>query len=213
MIVFNFSRQKMDLKISYHGSFHDVKDCPEPSVPEFAFIGRSNVGKSSLINRIFGRKDLAYVSKQPGKTQSINYYRVDDSFFLVDLPGYGFAKHSKKQREFWEKMNADYFLQRGNLVCVFVLIDSNIPLQKMDEEFISWLGQNHLPFSIVFTKSDRSKPIKLNRNIQNIRDELLRKWEELPPQFITSSVSGAGKDELLEYIVQLTDDLTGNERE
>src|SRR5699024_10470265 len=197
----------MHIKVSYHGSFHDVKDCPEQAIPEFAFIGRSNVGKSSLINQLFGRKDLAYVSKQPGKTQSINYYMVNDSFFLLDLPVYGFARHSKKQRTFWEKMNADYLVHRKYLACVFVLLDSNIPLQKADQEFINWLGQNHIPFALVFTKSDRSKPAKLRQNVQNIRHDLLREWEDLPRYLITSSVRCAGKDELLEYIVQLTDDL------
>lgn len=197
----------MHVKVSYIGSFHNVKDGPDMGIPEYAFIGRSNVGKSSLINLLFGRKDLAYVSKQPGKTQSINYYLGNDSFLLVDLPGYGYARHSKKQRDFWEKMNSDYILLSENLVCVFVLLDANLPLQKIDHAFINWLGEHQIPFAIIFTKSDRSKPGKIQRNIQNTKKELLQDWAELPRCFVTSSVSGTGKEELLEYIVRLTDDM------
>lgn len=201
----------MNYRINYHASYHKVEQCPEPDRPEFAFIGRSNVGKSSLINSLFGRKELAYVSKQPGKTQSINYYKVDERFYVVDLPGFGYAKHSKKQRVSWDKMSKHYFLNRPNLGCVFVLIDANIPLQSIDRDFINWLGQHHLPYVLIFTKCDKSKPLEIKKNILEIKNELLKEWEYLPPQFVTSSVKGDGKELVLEYLFNLADDMTDNE--
>lgn len=197
----------MHQEISYIGSFHSVELCPAHSLPEFAFIGRSNVGKSSLINTLFGRKDLARVSKQPGKTRSINLFLVEDAFYMVDLPGYGYARHSKEQRQLWQKMVRAYFLDRPQLTCVFVLLDSNIPLQKADHSFINWLGGHQLPFHLVFTKSDRLKPRKVRQNIEEIRNELRKDWESLPRDFVTSSTSGEGKDELLDYLVNLSGEL------
>jgi len=201
----------MNQKINYHASYHKVEQCPDPDRPEFAFIGRSNVGKSSLINSLFGRKDLAYVSRQPGKTQSINYYQVEDDIYIVDLPGFGYAKHSKKQRSRWEKMTKHYFLNRENLACVFVLIDANIPLQDIDREFIGWLGEHQIPFVLVFTKSDKSKPREIKKNIDQINQELLKEWEYLPEQFITSAVKNDGTDLILNYLFNLAADLKGNE--
>jgi len=203
----------MSHKIIYHASYHKVTQCPTSERPEFAFIGRSNVGKSSLINSLFDRKDLAYVSKQPGKTQSINYYQVDDDFFIVDLPGFGYAKHSRKQRRSWESMSKNYFLNRQNLACVFVLIDANIPLQVIDREFISWLGAHHIPYVMVFTKCDKSKPRQVKKNIEEIQEALLKEWEYLPPHFITSAVKGEGKDLVLDYLFNLADDSIEDERE
>ncbi len=203
----------MSHQINYHASYHKVGQCPPSDRPEFAFIGRSNVGKSSLINRLFGRKDLAYVSKQPGKTQSINFYKVEDLFYIVDLPGFGFAKQSKKQRRGWRKMVQNYFLERTGLSCVFFLIDANIPLQANDREFINWLGENGIPFVLVFTKTDKSKPRLVEENIGEIRRELLLDWEYLPKQFITSSSTGEGIDRLLEYLINLADDLKADEGE
>ena len=203
----------MSHQINYHASYHKVGQCPPSDRPEFAFIGRSNVGKSSLINRLFGRKDLAYVSKQPGKTQSINFYKVEDLFYIVDLPGFGFAKQSKKQRRGWRKMVQNYFLERTGLSCVFFLIDANIPLQANDREFINWLGENGIPFVLVFTKTDKNKPRFVEENIGEIRRELLLDWEYLPKQFITSSSTGEGIDRLLEYLINLADDLKADEGE
>ncbi|MBY5957021.1 ribosome biogenesis GTP-binding protein YihA/YsxC [Membranicola marinus] len=202
----------MNYQINYHASYHKVEQCPEADRPEFAFIGRSNVGKSSLINSLFGRKELAYVSKQPGKTQSINYYKVDERFYVVDLPGFGYAKHSKKQRLSWDKMTKRYFLNRPNMACVFVLIDANIPLQAIDRAFINWLGEHHLPYVLIFTKSDKSKPREIKKNIENIKNELLKDWEYLPPQFVTSSVKGEGKDLVLDYLFNLADEMIDDER-
>lgn len=201
----------MKHQINYHASYHKVEQCPDPDRPEFAFIGRSNVGKSSLINRLFGRKDLAYVSKQPGKTQSINYYKVDEECYIVDLPGFGYAKQSRKQRQGWDRMVRNYFINRASLTCVFILIDANIPLQKNDQGFINWLGEHQIPFAIIFTKSDKSKPLFLQKNIQEIKDALLLEWEYLPEQFITSATIGNGTEEVLEYLFNLVDDMKNNE--
>lgn len=201
----------MKYQINYHASYHKVEQAPIADRPEFAFIGRSNVGKSSLINRMFGRKELAYVSKQPGKTQSINYYKVEEKCYIVDLPGFGYARQSRKQRSGWDQMVRNYFLERNTLTCVFVLIDSNIPLQKIDREFINWLGENEIPFALIFTKSDKSKSQFLEKNIDGIRQALLEEWEFLPPDFVTSSANGAGIEKVLEYLFNLVDDLHEDE--
>jgi len=201
----------MKYQINYHASYHKVEQAPIADRPEFAFIGRSNVGKSSLINRMFGRKELAYVSKQPGKTQSINYYKVEEKCYIVDLPGFGYARQSRKQRSGWDQMVRNYFLERNTLTCVFVLIDSNIPLQKIDREFINWLGENEIPFALIFTKSDKSKSQFLEKNIEGIRQALLEEWEFLPPDFVTSSANGAGIEKVLEYLFNLVDDLNEDE--
>ncbi len=190
----------------YRGSFPSVQQCPADTRPEFAFIGRSNVGKSSLINMLCGRKDLAHTSKKPGKTQMINYYLINRQWHLVDLPGYGYAKISKTKRREWSRMIQDYLVKRINMQCAFVLIDAMIPPQQIDVEFVNWLGEMRIPFVLVFTKTDRVKPADLEANLDRIRKELMQYWEELPQQFVTSSGTGAGREEVLSFIesVRLT---------
>ncbi len=178
----------------------DYKKCPAPNMPEFAFIGRSNVGKSSLINMLTNHSKLAKVSGQPGKTQLINHFIINDNWYLVDLPGYGYAKVSKKQRGQWQKFIRDYLINRENLYCLFILVDSRLEPQKVDIEFINWVGKKMIPFAIVFTKSDKLTKNKLASNIASYKAELLKHWEELPATFITSSVNKTGKDEILDFI-------------
>ncbi|MEL6867885.1 MAG: ribosome biogenesis GTP-binding protein YihA/YsxC [Bacteroidota bacterium] len=186
---------------NYIGSYTAESQCPKDGLPEYAFIGRSNVGKSSLINRLCGRKDLARVSKSPGKTQTLNFFQIDESWYIVDLPGYGYAKVSKKRRQNWERMIETYFVKRATLGCAIVLIDANLPPQAIDVEFINWLGQRFVPFVIVYTKTDRLRSQnKLEQNIKTIQGELLKYWNELPQQFITSSTKGEGVEELLDFI-------------
>jgi len=180
----------------------DYRKCPQSTKPEYAFIGRSNVGKSSLINMLTRNKKLAKTSGKPGKTQLINHFLINDDWYLVDLPGYGFARISKTHRVKWQKMIRDYLLNRDNLYCVFVLIDSRLEAQKSDLEFMSWLGLNGIPFVMVFTKCDKLGKTKLNKNLEAYRVEMLKTWEELPPVFVTSAESGFGKDELLEFVEQ-----------
>lgn len=187
----------------YRGSYPGIQKCPEDDRPEFAFIGRSNVGKSSLINMLTGRKGLAHTSKKPGKTQMINYFLIDHQWHLVDLPGYGYAKISKKKRQQWERMIQDYLVKRLQMQCAFVLIDAMIPPQPLDLEFINWLGEMHIPFVIVYTKTDRLKPEEQEANIDAFRSALLETWEELPQQFITSSEKGVGRDEILAFIAEV----------
>ena len=186
--------------IDYKGSFPNVNTCPADTRPEFAFIGRSNVGKSSLINMLSGRKAIAHISKKPGKTQMINYYLVDEKWHLVDLPGYGYAVISKTTRKKWERMIQDYLMKRSNLMCAFVLIDANVPPQKIDLDFINWLGEMHLPFVITFTKVDRLKPHEVVPNIEKFNQAMLETWEALPQQFISSSNEGTGRTEILSFI-------------
>ena len=194
----------MEIKTSeYALSFPKYTLCPTGNIAEYAFIGRSNVGKSSLINMLTERKDLARTSKQPGKTSMINYYHINEEFYIVDLPGYGYAKSSKKTRSKWEKMIAEYLEHHKNLMNVFVLVDSNVPPQRIDVEFINWLGKKQIPFSIVYTKTDRLTANKAASNISAIRRELHKYWNALPPEFITSSESGKGRAELLEYIEEM----------
>jgi GTP-binding protein len=178
----------------------DHKKCPEPTLPEYAFIGRSNVGKSSLINMLTNRGSLAKTSVKPGKTQLINHFIINNEWYLVDLPGYGYASVSKNQREGFEKLITGYILNRTNLMCLFVLVDSRHPLQKIDAEFMEWLATNEVPFVIVFTKGDKQGKTKLQQNIEAYKAELLQTWEELPRIFVTSSEKKAGRDELLEFI-------------
>ena len=185
------------------GSFPNERLCPKDNKPEYAFIGRSNVGKSSLINMLCNRKDLAKVSNKPGKTQMINYFLVDKEWYLVDLPGYGYAKISKKKRHEWEKMIEGYLLKRQTLGCAFVLIDLNVPPQSIDIEFINWMGKMQVPYVIVFTKTDRLKKNELNKNLKAFRDELHKYWNELPIQFFTSSTKRTGQDELLQFIREI----------
>ncbi len=181
----------------------DPRKCPNPDKPEYAFIGRSNVGKSSLINMLTGRKKLAKISGTPGKTITINHFVINASWYLVDLPGYGFAKRSKSEREKWEKMIRNYILHRANLVSVFVLIDIRHEPQKNDIEFMEWLALSQIPFSIVFTKADKLKLVHLNTSIERYRQQLLIDWEELPPIITTSAEKGDGRNELLDYIEEL----------
>lgn len=181
----------------------DYKLCPEANMPEYAFIGRSNVGKSSLINMLTGRKKLAKTSSTPGKTQLINHFLIDEQWYLVDLPGYGYAKVSKKERSKWEKFIQDYLLNRENLVCVFVLLDSRIEAQKIDLEFMEWCGEKGVPFAMVFTKTDKLPSHKLNKNLKAYQQIMLKRWDALPGIFTTSSETKQGKDELLSYIDDL----------
>ena len=181
----------------------DVNQCPDESRPEYAFIGRSNVGKSSLINMITNRKDLAKTSSMPGKTQLINHFLINNNWFLVDLPGYGYAQRGKKNRELLRNIIQSYILKRQNLTSLFVLIDSRHEPQKIDLEFIEWLGENGIPFSIIFTKTDKQSQTRTRENIENYKQKLLETWEELPPVFLTSSVKQTGKAELLDYIEQI----------
>lgn len=181
----------------------EVGKCPEDFRHEYAFIGRSNVGKSSLINMLTGRKSLAMTSATPGKTMLINHFLINDSWYIVDLPGYGYAKRDKKSRERLENMIKGYILNRAQMTNLFVLIDSRHEPQKIDMEFIEWLGENAVPFSLVFTKIDKLGREAARRNIQNYCSRLLEQWEELPPVFITSSENGTGREQLLDYINEL----------
>ena len=174
--------------------------CPEPNYPEYAFIGRSNVGKSSLINMLTGRKSLAKTSSTPGKTQLINHFMINDNWYLVDLPGYGFAKSSKKNREKWGEMIHKYLIKRESLMCTFILVDSRHEPQKNDLEFIEWFGINQLPFIIIFTKADKMGKEKLIKNIEKYKSILKEKWSELPQFLVSSSTSGLGKEAVLEMI-------------
>lgn len=187
----------------YSASYPKVSLCPKDNKPEYAFIGRSNVGKSSLINMLVGRRELARTSKKPGKTQMLNYYIVNKEWYIVDLPGYGYAKISKSMRKKWRQMIEGYLQQRINLQCAFVLLDSNIAPQQIDIDFINWLGQARVPFVIVYTKADRSKPDELEANIKRIQDKILETWHELPQQFITSSVKNDGAVPILEMIASV----------
>ncbi len=180
-----------------------VEKCPKPDKPEYAFIGRSNVGKSSLINMLVKSRSLAKISSKPGKTQLINHFLVNESWYLVDLPGYGYAQVPKTEREKWEKFVRQYILRRTNLYCLFVLVDSRHDPQPADLEFMEWLGISRIPFAIIFTKTDKLKPSELDENLARYREVLLQKWEELPPVFDTSSVSGDGREEILNFIEQV----------
>ncbi len=174
--------------------------CPDPVMPEYAMIGRSNVGKSSLINMLTGRKKLAKISGTPGKTITINHFQINGEWYLVDLPGYGYAKRSKTERSKWEKMIKGYILNRPNLMTLFTLVDIRHEPQKNDMEFIEWLGVSQIPFVIVFTKADKLTRNQLESNLAAYKKSMLKDWEELPPMIVTSSETGLGKDEFLEYI-------------
>lgn len=182
-------------------SYVDWRKCPDSPLPEYAFIGRSNVGKSSLINTLTERNSLAKISNTPGKTQCINFFLINDAWHLVDLPGYGYAKTSKKNREIWLKFTKDYIKKRKQLQNVFLLIDARIPPQQIDLDFIIWMGENGIPFSIVFTKND--KPKKTTKNIEAFKEVMLQLWEEMPVNFITSSVSKLGREDILNYIQEI----------
>lgn len=175
---------------------------PKDNIPEYAFIGRSNVGKSSLINALVQRKGLAKTSSTPGKTIAINHFMVNNQWYLVDLPGYGYAQRSKKSREEWRIMLANYISRRRNLLYTFVLIDSRIEPQNSDIGFMEWLGENQVPFCIVFTKADKLSKAELSQNVEAYKKRLLEDWEELPPLFITSSETKQGREEILDFIEQ-----------
>lgn len=185
----------------------NVTKCPKDRIPEYAFIGRSNVGKSSLINMLMERKDLAKTSGRPGKTQLINHFKINNQWFLVDLPGYGYAQVSKKKRAKFQGFIENYFKEREQLVCSFVLVDSRHDPQKIDLEFMQFLGEHQVPFCIVFTKADKLGSSKLNQQIARYKKELLKFWEEAPMSFITSSSSSLGRDEFLNFIDQVNQDV------
>ncbi len=178
-------------------------ECPKPDKPEFAFIGRSNVGKSSLINMLVEKKDLAKTSSQPGKTQLINHFLINDSWYLVDLPGYGYAKTSMENRKRWKSMINSYILRRENLLTVFVLVDSRLEPQKIDVEFINFLGENAVPFIILFTKTDKQNMTKNRVSVQRFKDKLSEYWEELPDILLTSSENKTGRDDVLNKVEEI----------
>ena len=181
----------------------NVAGCPEPNKLEYAFIGRSNVGKSSLINMLTGRRKLAKTSSTPGKTQLINHFIINEEWYLVDLPGYGWAQVSKKDKAEWKRMINGYLLNRPNVACIFVLIDIRHDAQKIDLEFMQWLGEEEIPFAIVFTKADKLGKTQIQSNFAKYKKELLQSWEELPPTFITSASQKIGQEEILEFIDQI----------
>ncbi|MAP54700.1 ribosome biogenesis GTP-binding protein YihA/YsxC [Altibacter sp.] len=185
----------------------DVAKCPKDRLPEYAFIGRSNVGKSSLINMLMQRKSLAKTSGRPGKTQLINHFLVNKNWYLVDLPGYGYARVSKTAKKTFQKFITNYFSKREQLVSAFVLVDCRHEPQTIDLEFMHWMGENQIPFSIVFTKADKLKPKALSRNIEAYLQKLLETWEEAPQYFVTSATSSEGRDELLQYIDSINDSI------
>ena len=186
----------------------DVKKCPSGTKPEYAFIGRSNVGKSSLINMLTKKPKLAMTSATPGKTMLINHFLINNNWYIVDLPGYGYAKRGQKGKEQIKRIIESYILQREQMTCLFVLIDSRHEPQNVDLEFIEWLGENGVPFAIVFTKADKLKSERQAKdNVQRYLNELKKQWEELPPHFITSSEKRIGRDELLGYIEQINNEL------
>jgi GTP-binding protein len=190
----------MEIKsATFISSYTQISKLPAGNKPELAFIGRSNVGKSSLLNMLCGQKKLAKTSQTPGKTQTINHFLINDEWYLVDLPGYGFAKVSKAQRESWEKMIRNYLSKRENLVCVFVLVDARLEPQKNDLDFINWLGENQVPLSIIFTKCDKLSKTAVAANISKFEKELLKYWEALPSVFSSSAEKQTGREEILAY--------------
>jgi len=189
-----------------------VDKCPDSSLPEYAFIGRSNVGKSSLINMLTSRKALAKTSSKPGKTQLINHFLINKNWHLVDLPGYGYAKVSKSSKKVFQKFITAYFEKRKQMVCSFVLIDSRHEPQPIDMEFMQWLGKNNIPFCIIFTKADKLKPKKLEENINTYQEKMLDTWVAMPEFFISSATSKLGQDEVLDYIQAINEELKANNK-
>jgi ribosome biogenesis GTP-binding protein ysxC len=189
-------------KAEFVMSNSQVAKCPKDRLPEYAFIGRSNVGKSSLINMLTNCKNLAKTSGRPGKTQLINHFKIDDRWFLVDLPGYGYARVSKTTKQVFQRFITDYFEQREQLVSAFVLVDIRHEPQKIDVEFMQWLGERAIPFAIIFTKADKLKPQAIERNVATYKEALLEWWEEFPPYFVTSAQNKTGREELTQYIEQ-----------
>jgi GTP-binding protein len=194
------------MKAEFKGSYPSNDLLPAGDFPEFAFIGRSNVGKSSLINMLCEHRDLAKTSSKPGKTQHIARFLIDGKWYLIDLPGYGYAKVSKSSREIFGQMIQAYLLEREIMFCVFVLIDSRLEPQKIDLEFMEWLGLSGIPFCIVFTKVDKLKPRDLEPNIEAYKTKLYENWEELPPIFISSAEDKRGRDEILSFIEKVRKD-------
>ena len=191
--------------LTFIGSFPSANLCPNDERPEYAFIGRSNVGKSSFINTLSNRNALARVSKQPGKTQSINFFLVDENWFLVDLPGYGYAKVSKKMRVEWEHMVKTYLRTRTTISCIFQLVDISVPHQQIDIEFINWLGECGLPFVLLLTKADKAKEHEVEQNVEGLKAALGEYWEELPRMVLTSSNTKLGREEVLGIISDAND--------
>ncbi|MCD6355583.1 MAG: YihA family ribosome biogenesis GTP-binding protein [Prolixibacteraceae bacterium] len=187
----------------------EVEKCPRPDKPEYAFIGRSNVGKSSLINMLTNKKALAKISGKPGKTRLINHFLINNEWYLVDLPGYGYAKVPINERKKWEKFLKRYILKRQNLYCLFVLVDSRHEPQTADLEFMEWLGISEVPFSIIFTKTDKLNPEELEHNIKIYEEKMFEKWETMPGYFISSSETGAGKSDILNFIESVNDSEQG----
>ena len=185
----------------------DFRKCPATAFPEYAFIGRSNVGKSSLINMLTNHKGLAMTSARPGKTMLINHFLINKSWYLVDLPGYGYAKRDRKSQEQIQRIIESYILGREQMTCLFLLIDSRLEPQRIDLEFIEWLGENGIPFALVFTKADKLGTGKLKTNVQAYLEKLAEQWEELPPHFVTSSEDRTGRQELLDYIDSINKEL------
>lgn len=185
----------------------DVEKCPAPDTPEYAFIGRSNVGKSSLINMLTGRKSLAKISGTPGKTQLINHFKIDNTWYLVDLPGYGYARVSKSLKSSFQKIIRSYLDERKNLVCTFVLIDVRHEPQKVDTEFMEWLGNKGIPFCIIFTKADKISSSILHKNLTKYKKEMLKTWEEMPNYFVTSSTTNLGKEDVVNFIESTNKDV------
>ncbi len=183
----------------------DVKKCPPPNKPEYAFIGRSNVGKSSLINKLTNKKSLAKISGKPGKTRLINHYLINEEWYLVDLPGYGYAEVPKKERLKWEQFIKRYILQRENLYCLFVLIDSRHEPQKPDLDFMGWLGISQIPFTIIFTKTDKLKPEELEANLKKYEEKMFETWETMPGYYVSSAETGDGTNEILDFIELLNE--------
>lgn len=190
-----------------------IELCPAPTLPEYAFIGRSNVGKSSLINYLTNNKKLSKISQTPGKTQLINHFLINESWYLVDLPGYGYAKTSQKNRLKWQGFISDYILQRENLLNLFVLIDSRLPPQQIDLDFMEWLGEKQIPFALVFTKIDKLNSSNLNKNLIHYKKEMLKYWEEIPPHFTTSAESKIGGEGILKYIGEINGTWKGKARD
>lgn len=191
----------MEIKtVKFVTSSPTLELCPKTNLPEYAFIGRSNVGKSSLINMLTGHSKLAMVSGRPGKTQTINHFIVNENWYLVDLPGYGYARVAQDKRIEWQKNIRQYLVMRENLFCVFVLVDIRLTPQTLDIEFINFLGENQVPLAIIFTKADKLGPVAGQRNAQAVLDKLKEDWEELPPYFITSAEKKTGRDEVLKFI-------------
>jgi len=187
-------------KAEFICSSANVTQCPKDQLPEYAFIGRSNVGKSSLINMLVERKKLAKTSSTPGKTRLINHFKINDSWFLADLPGYGYAKVSKKERDSFARIIEQYAIRRTNLVCFFVLVDARIPPQQLDLDFIEWLGESDLPFVIVYTKVDKVTQIEKSKNVKLMKDKLSEVWEQLPQIFESSAIKGTGRGEVMDFI-------------